>query len=96
MNAVPFESLPEQTQQRIENKAASLIVRASVKNALLSKSDIATLTGYSIAQVEKLAKDAAWPAAYKPVAGGHPRWRSAEVFAYLATKRDLKWLGKRR
>lgn len=94
--AITFESLPEQVQQRIENKAASLIVRASVKNALLNKEDICTLTGYSLTQVNRLLSDPAWPASYKPIAGGHPRWKSVEVFAYLATKRDAKWLAKRR
>lgn len=92
-NVLPaFESLPTPVQQRIEDKVSSIIARASIKGALLSRADIKTLTGYSEAQVTKILKDPAFPACYKVLEGSHPRWKSAEVFAYLSTKRDRKWL----
>ena len=84
----PALAMSEEMQKQIIERAAALIARASAPNALLSSTDLASLTGfpYHGSTFQSMGKDPSFP---RPVMVGsrEKRWKSGEVFRWLERRR---------
>jgi predicted DNA-binding transcriptional regulator AlpA len=80
----PALAMSEEMQKQIIERAAALIARASAPNALLSSTDLASLTGFPYHG--STFKDPSFP---RPVMVGsrEKRWKSGEVFRWLERRR---------
>lgn len=84
----PALAMSEEMQKQIIERAAALIARASAPNALLSSTDLASLTGfpYHGSTFQSMVKDPSFP---RPVMVGsrEKRWKSGEIFRWLERRR---------
>lgn len=80
--------LTDGMQKDIVERAAALIARASAPNALLSSTDLSSLTGfpYHGSTFQSMVKDPSFP---RPIMVGtrEKRWKSGEVFRWLERRR---------